>query len=109
MLRVGSDGASPSQNHASPFRIMSSPKESVPAVRKPLHVVAVLGLVVVGLLGALRWFVDRRGPTPQNVRHQMYAALRAGRLAECQAALVWLGAGIGSSPRTGWCVPVSSS
>jgi len=70
--------------------MLSTPKEFVPAVRKPFHVVLFLGLVVVGLVGALRSFVDRRGRTPQTVRPRMYADLRAGRLADCWAALTWL-------------------
>jgi tetratricopeptide (TPR) repeat protein len=70
--------------------MLSTPKEFMIAVRKPLHIVIFLGLVVVGLVGALRWFVDRRGRTPQTVRPRMYADLRAGHLADCWTALTWL-------------------
>jgi tetratricopeptide (TPR) repeat protein len=70
--------------------MLIAPKEIVPTVRRPLHAVLFLGLVTVGLIGALWSLVDRRGWTPQTVRTRMYADLRAGRLADCWAALTWL-------------------
>src|SRR5262249_6198473 len=72
------------------FNLAGSQGELVPAVRKPLLLVLSLCLVVMGLVGAIRLLGDRRGRTPQTVRPRMYADLRAGRLADCWAALTWL-------------------
>ena len=65
-------------------------KAFVPAVRRPLLVALALGLVVAGVAGALRMAFDGAGRTPRSVRARMYADLRAGRLADCWAALSWL-------------------
>jgi predicted Zn-dependent protease len=62
----------------------------VPGVRKPLRLALCFGLIVAGLAGALRFAGVRWGATPATVRRQMYADLRAGRLANCWSALTQL-------------------
>ena len=53
-------------------------------------IVLVLILVGIGFLIVFWAFAGYRGSSAEVVRTRMHADLRAGRLAECRAALAWL-------------------
>jgi tetratricopeptide (TPR) repeat protein len=59
-------------------------------IQKPLLFAVVVGLVIAVFASGFRVALNATSRTPESVRRQMHGDLRAGRLANCQAALSWL-------------------